>query len=243
VDASVKTDGLAVRRIAFLQRIEPSTEQGEDLDTARLVTRFQAGDREAFAELYTRHFDRVYGYLRVAVKSAHEAEDLAQQVFMRVFEALPRYERRAQPFRAWLFVLVRNAAISALRKNHGIEVEDPVELDRHRDASAPADDALPVLSWISDRDLMLFVERLPLAQRQVLLLRYMLDLSNVQIAEILERTPMDVGKLHHRAVEFLRARLQAVGRAPRHTERAQWRRKTTRVQVLRSRRFALTPRM
>ncbi|MDX6662461.1 MAG: polymerase sigma-70 factor, subfamily [Solirubrobacterales bacterium] len=230
-------------KISFVERLDATAQQLEDLDTARLVTRFQAGDRDAFATIYSRHFDRVYGYLKVAVKSSHEAEDLAQQVFMNLFEALPRYERRKQPFRAWLFVLVRNQAISSLRKHNNIDVEDPAQLDRRREGAGlnGGEDTLPVLDWITDRDLMIFVERLPLPQRQVLLLRYMLDLSNNQIAEILDRTPMDVGKLHHRAFTFLRDRLQAVGRAPEQRHHpAQWRRRTTRVQVLRSRRFALT---
>jgi hypothetical protein len=120
-------------QLVFVERLEPSTEQLEDRDTARLVTRFQAGDKDAFAALYMRYFDRVYSYLRVALRDAHEAEDGAQQAFMQVLEALPRYERRgSSPFRSWLFVIVRNCALGHLRKTGRIELEDVETLNMRR---------------------------------------------------------------------------------------------------------------
>jgi iron uptake system EfeUOB component EfeO/EfeM len=101
------------KRIVFVERVEPSAEHMADLDSARIVTRFQSGDADAFTALYMRYFDRVYSYLRVLFREdSHEAEDLTQQVFVRAFEALPRYERRSQPFRAWLFTIARNLAMT-----------------------------------------------------------------------------------------------------------------------------------
>jgi RNA polymerase sigma-70 factor (ECF subfamily) len=228
--------------IAFAERIERTPEHLEDLDTARLVTRFQAGDADSFTALYRRYFDRVYGYLRVAFRDAHQAEDAAQQVFTQVFEALPRYERRRQPFRAWLFRIVRNHTLAHLRKEARTEATDPTVIDEQREANGdrePATEDLSVLAWISDRDLMMFAERLPLAQRQVLVLRYMLDMTDVEIAEVLGRSAVDVRTLQHRALRFLEARLRAVGRAPARRERAPWRRRTRQAPVLRRRRFAI----
>jgi DNA-directed RNA polymerase specialized sigma24 family protein len=96
-----------------------------------------------------------------------------------------------------------------------------------------------VLDWISDRELVLFVDRLPLAQRQVLLLRYMLDLTHAQIAEVLDRTPDDVRALHSRALRFLRTRLAALGRDARHGTRSRAMRPVREARVLRHRRFVL----
>ena len=112
-------------QVAFYERIEASPEQAEDLDTARLVTRIQSGDRDAFASLYARYFDRVYGYMRVFLNDRHEAEDAAQQVFIKVMEALPRYEHRKEPFRGWLFVIVRNYSISQVKKQGRTDVVAP----------------------------------------------------------------------------------------------------------------------
>ncbi|MDX6653055.1 MAG: hypothetical protein QOJ38_1836 [Solirubrobacterales bacterium] len=228
-------------QLVFAERIERSSEHLEDLDTARLVIAFQAGDQDAFTCLYQRYFDRVYGYLRVAFRDTHQAEDAAQQVFMQVFEALPRYERRPQPFRAWLFRIVRNRTLGELKKNARFEVADPAEIDERREAESNGGDhhQIGALEWISDRDLILFAERLPLAQRQVLVLRYMLDLTDAEIAEVLGRTAVDVRTLQHRALRFLEKRLRAVGRAPSQRERAPWRRRTRQAPVLRRRRFAI----
>jgi RNA polymerase sigma-70 factor (ECF subfamily) len=190
-------------------------EAEEDLDSARQVEDFQNGDNEAFSVLYSRYFDRVFGYLRVAFKDEHEAEDGTQQVFTQVFEALPGYERRKQPFRAWLFVVVRNYAVSFLAKQNRIEIVDPAELDRRREAVAPpvdSDAELRTLSWITDSEMLVFVERLPVVQRQVLALRFMMDLSLKQSAEVLGRTSNDIAALQHRAIVFLRTRLNALGR-------------------------------
>lgn len=199
------------QRLVFVERLDLGAELREDLDTARIVTRWQAGDRAVFAELYTRYFDRVYAYLRIALNDAHEAEDATQQVFIQMMEALSRYELRSTPVRGWLFRIVRNSAISHARRSGRMRVEEPSALDQRREARE--DQSQPqVLEWMSDSDMVVLVERLPLAQRQVLLLRYMLDLSFQEIADILYRSPEAVRQLHQRALDSLRARLDALGR-------------------------------
>jgi RNA polymerase sigma-70 factor (ECF subfamily) len=234
------TDGQRPGEIVlFCERITPSAEQLEDLDTARLVTRIQAGASAEFATLYSRYFDRVYGYLRVILNDRHEAEDAAQQVFMQVLEALPRYERRGQPFRAWLFVSVRNLALYQLRKLRRSEAQDPAEIDRSRENGGSTEADLSAIGWISDNDLLLFVERLPAAQRQVLLLRFMLDLPSKEIATILDRSPEDVRMLQARALRFLNSRLSALGRGPRSERPIRSRQYLRQAPVLRGRRFAL----
>ena len=208
-------------RVVWVQRAQPSDEQLEDADTARLVTRIQAGDREAFAGLYMRYFDRVFSYLKLMFRDdPHEAEDITQQVFTKLIEALPRYERRTQPFRGWLFVIVRNEALQRLAVRGRSDVLEPEELARRQeDPDGDPEAALGELRWITDRELLMFVERLPLAQRQVLLLRHMLDLPATEVARILGRTPVDVRALDYRARRYLSTRLAAVGRAPTCGER------------------------
>jgi RNA polymerase sigma-70 factor (ECF subfamily) len=225
--------------LVFIERIEPTGQHAEDLDSARLVTRFQSGDETAFATLYMRYFDRIYSYLRVALTSPADAEDACQQVFTEIFEALPRYERRKQPFRAWLFVIARNSAIDHLRKHGRIELADADEINRRRDRGAEDDGRLQALDWISDRELLLFIERLPLQQRQVLVLRYMLDLKVNEVAEIMGTTPNHVSVLQHRALGFLRERLAALGRTARDECAPRYRRRVPQAQVLRTRRFVL----
>jgi RNA polymerase sigma-70 factor (ECF subfamily) len=226
-------------RLVFVERLAPTTTDAEDAETARLVTRIQAGESDLFSELYLRYFSRVYGYVRVALNDPHEAEDVTQQVFIKVLEALPRYERRGQPFRAWLFTVVRNATVSHLRKHGRTETTDPDEIARRRENGEEDTASVSVLNWISDRDLVILVERLPASQRQVLVLRFLLDLRVSEVARILDLSPNHVSQLQHRALEFLEERLRSLGREPVPGRRVRIRRRVRQATVLRSRKYAL----
>jgi RNA polymerase sigma-70 factor (ECF subfamily) len=222
--------------LVFLFRQAPSAADEEDRDSARLVTRYQAGDEAAFAELYMRYFNRIYSYLRMALHQDQDAQDATQDVFTRVLIALPRYERRGPPFRAWLFTIVRNLALDRLRQQHRIELLDPANLPD----DGVADQDRPALAWISDRRLLLLIERLPEPQRQVLILRYMLDLGTSEIAEIMKLAPNHVSVLHFRALRFLRERLdRKQPRGEPGEERSHMRRLRHASPVTTSRRLAL----
>jgi RNA polymerase sigma-70 factor (ECF subfamily) len=234
-------------RVDFSRRMDATAQDREDEDTARLVTRFQAGDREAFAALYERYFERVYAYLHVAFRRRHEAEDATQQVFTQVFEKLHTYQRRSQPFRAWLFRVVRNYALRQLELQERVEPVDPAELDRRREVAAGPHSPLESLDWINDKDLLVFFERLPLAQRQALLLRFMLDMPSDEAAAVMGRDASDVRTLQHRAIAFLRQRLSAVRAAQEAPVEIKRRDRTARRQVrlapvMRARRYSLTKR-
>jgi RNA polymerase sigma-70 factor (ECF subfamily) len=225
--------------VFFSSRLGPDDEQAEDLDTARLIVRIQAGEAGEFARLYSRYFDRVYSYLRALFNDPHEAEDAAQDVFIKVLNALPGYKHRREPFRAWLFAIVRNHAISELRKRARLELVEPAEI-ANQVAEQSSGEELRTLSWLSDSDLMLFVERLPLVQRQALVLRYMFDLPASDIAAILGLSPTNVRAIQSRAIAFLRKRLVAIGRAPSGPgTRIEVLARTRQAYVLRKRRYSL----
>jgi RNA polymerase sigma-70 factor (ECF subfamily) len=164
-------------------------------------------------------------------------------VFIQVFESIPSYERRpGRPFRAWLFAIARNHALTQMRRLQRVAPVEPATIESERDRAPDREASVDeVLGWISDPELMMFVERLPLAQRQVLVLRYMLDLSDEQIADLLKRSAGEIRMLRSRALRFLRQRLEALrcGRS-RSALGAPWRRRLREAPVLRSRRFALT---
>jgi RNA polymerase sigma-70 factor (ECF subfamily) len=228
--------------LRFVRRMEPSGQKLEDRDTARVVARYQAGDREAYAILYKRYFSRVFGYLRVVLNNPHDAEDAAQEVFANVLAALPKYKAGSRPFRAWLFRIVRNQALDELRAGGREDLLAPEDLDEARERTGEVEEPdLPVLDWITDRDLSIFVERLTLQQRQVLLLRYLMGMRSEEIAETLGITAPQVRGLQRRAVDFLRERMVAIGREPKGVRRPEMQRFRKQAQVLRNRRFALDP--
>jgi RNA polymerase sigma factor (sigma-70 family) len=146
--------------------------------------------------------------------------------------------RRSQPFRHWLFVIVRNTAYTELTKRTNVDIVDPAEMTRRRGAET-YEDGLQALDWIADRELRMFIDRLPLSQQQILMLRYTLDLNSEEIGGILGMTAAQVRSQKRRAFNFLQERLVAIGRETRRGDRARIRSFRPQQHVLRSRRFAL----
>ena len=204
----------ALSAIAGVEFVSPKPGEDKRLATAeslRLVVRFQLGEPEAFRDIYVRHFDGVYGYLLTALHDSHEAEDGAQEVFIRAMRGLERYEFRGTPFEAWLFRIVRNHTLNVKRRAAHVSPAEPARIDlwrddRHSRAEAGSGRAK------RDQDMLVFIERLPLSQRQVLVLRYMVGLDWADIAVVLDRSGGAVRQLEQRAFTYLRKRLEAVER-------------------------------
>lgn len=100
---------------------EPSEAQ-QDLD---LISRCQKGDSRAFEDLVTRHRGRVYAMIQNMVKNEADAWDLSQEVFVKVWKALPRFEARAK-FTTWLYRVVHNVVYDWVRKR---KIESAGEFD------------------------------------------------------------------------------------------------------------------
>jgi RNA polymerase sigma-70 factor (ECF subfamily) len=206
-------------QLLFVERVQATSGDAEDADTRGLILRAQTGDMDAFGSLYLRYFDRVYAYARAALRDPHEAEDVTQQVFVNVMKALPRYEVRSDtPFRLWLFRITRNAVLRALTHSRRVDIEDPTQLDRRLENPSP--ESRSSLDWLSDHDLAQLVERLPLAQRQVILLRYVFEFPTDEIASALGRSPLAIRMLEHRAMRALEARLAAFRSKPARSDHA-----------------------
>lgn len=189
----------------FVERIEPSSQQLEDVQAARLVNRAQAGDSTAVGELYSMYCDRVFAYVQLTLRDSHESEDVAQESFMRMIQSLSRYERQETPFRGWLFRIVRNLAIDRSRQRARLRIEEPTVLTSRREAVV-AEPSTGV--WLADDRLMTAVGSLPLAQRQAVTLRYLLDFSTNEIAELMGRSAEATRQLQQRAMSNLRDRLE-----------------------------------
>ncbi len=102
----------------------------DQLDDRSLVERILGGDRDQFALLVSRYEKRVINYVYRITHRYEEAHDLAQEIFVKVYLALDRYDPKYQ-FSTWLFRIAQNSAIDALRKKSIIEVPlaRPVEED------------------------------------------------------------------------------------------------------------------
>ena len=164
-----------------------------------LVARAQAGDREALEELYLEHFDRIYSYLHMTVGNRHDAEDLTTQTFLRMLESIRKFQWGTAPFSAWLFRIAHNLAMDHFRARRRWQPEEEVPEPDQVESSAE-EEALKILSSESMFDL---IDQLSDEQRQVLILKFVFDFSNLEAATVLDKTEGAVKSLQHRALASL----------------------------------------
>jgi RNA polymerase sigma-70 factor (ECF subfamily) len=171
-----------------------------------LVERAQAGDRDALEELYLEHFDRIYSYLHMTVGNRHDAEDLTTQTFLRMLESIGRFRWGSAPFSAWLFRIAHNLAMDHFRSRRRWQPEEEVPEPPGVVESSAEEEAFRVLSSQSMFDL---IEGLSDEQRQVLILKFVFDFSNVEAATVLDKTEGAVKSLQHRALASLQKQMQS----------------------------------
>ena len=169
----------------------------------RLVEAAQGGDPEAFGALFDRYHGPVYRYVAARVGRPSDAEDLAQLVFVKALEALPRYERRGVPFGGWLFRLARNVVIDHIRTRREHVTIDLV-VEKSSDVGGPDD--LAVLRQEMD-SVAIALRRLTPEQREAIELRFFAGLSAKEAAEAMGRQEGTVRGLQFRAIAALRREL------------------------------------
>ncbi len=178
----------------------PRTEQLV-LDAA---VRAKAGEQDALRFLYLRYSDNVYGYVCSIVRDEHDAEDVTQQVFAKLPNALGRYEPRAVPFSAWILRVAHNAAIDHVRARRSIPCEE---------VRSPEIEAEDVARDRCDA-LRAALSTLPPDQREVLVLRFIAGMSPGEIADRMGRSEDAIHGLQHRGRRSLRKELQRLDSAP-----------------------------
>jgi len=174
-----------------------------------VVDAARVGDQAALSELYTLYFPRVYRYILARTGNPYDAEDLAEEVFLRVLDSIERFQWRQAPFSAWLFRIAHNAVISQRRR------------DGARGRPAPLSDGLPVgtqgpeelvANRMAINEVMRAAQSLPESQRQVIALRFAAGLSVAETARALGKGEGNVKVIQHKAIAKLR---QMLGQKPK----------------------------
>ena len=162
-------------------------------------------NRAAFAVLYRRYLDRVYGYAFYQLGDHHDAEDATERTFLAALAALGEFRDTGSTFRAWLFRIAHNTIANA----HRTRARRPtVALPQAWDRPAPdADPARLVGRGEELRELLALIDQLPDDRRQVILLRFVDELTSREIGVVLERSEGAVRVLLHRALRELAGRL------------------------------------
>src|SRR5437764_6691111 len=184
----------------------------EDAEDVRLMRQVGRGDTRAFEELIQKHQALVTGTIARMLGSNSDVEDIAQQVFIRVWRSAPRYKHRAK-FTTWLLKITRNLVFNELRrtKRHPHVPFQPS--DTAAEEWPIKDDVIPgpdtsLLENELQRAIESAITRLPETQRMALVLRRYEELSYEEIADVLDVTVPAIKSLLFRARTELRERLK-----------------------------------
>jgi RNA polymerase sigma-70 factor (ECF subfamily) len=163
------------------------------------------GDRDAFGLLYERYVERIFNYVYYRTGNLHDAEDLTARVFQRAMNHIQKYTDRGVPFSAWLYRIAHNLVANWHR-------------DRSRKQEIPLDD-LPILPTKGDHPeknlvrsqeqeaLLRMIRKLPSERQNLLILKFVEDMSNAEIGAIMGRSEGAVKSLYHRTLLVLRDQL------------------------------------
>jgi RNA polymerase sigma-70 factor (ECF subfamily) len=191
----------------------PSLAEGDDgPDDVSLMLRVKSGDLEAFEALVTRHQHSVVGTAAKMLGGVAEAEDIAQQVFVRVWKSAARYEPSAK-FTTWLMTITRNLVFNELRRRR-----------RTRQVSMDTDEGDPIRQQFVDEEALAPSEKmleaelqdaidaavagLPENQRLAIVLRRFEGMPYEEIAKVLKTSVPAVKSMLFRARSELKVRLK-----------------------------------
>lgn len=172
-----------------------------------LALRSADGDESAFAEIYGTLLDPVFRYLFWNLNSREDAEDLAEEVFLKCLVNIGGYDPKRGPFKAWAFRIAHNLLVDHQRRQGRRGQEELREDLRDRTSSAPES----LEEEERARAVRETLEELPSNQRQVIAMKYFAEMSNAEVAKAMGRSEGAVNALQHRALRRLGRMLEERG--------------------------------
>ncbi|MEK7630035.1 MAG: sigma-70 family RNA polymerase sigma factor [Patescibacteria group bacterium] len=167
----------------------------------KIVKKAKKGDDKAFGELYDTYMPRIYRFIFLKVKRKQDAEDLSHQVFLSAWQNIQSYEFRGFPFSSWLYRIAGNAVIDYYRtwKNNASLDNMPEDYFSENPELAKNVDAVMDIQFVKT-----FLHKLESDQQNVLIMKFVDDLSNKEIAEALGKKEGAVRVIQHRALKQLK---------------------------------------
>ncbi|WP_339276448.1 sigma-70 family RNA polymerase sigma factor [Paenibacillus sp. FSL W8-0426] len=183
------------------------TQHMPEIPEDELVRRIVAGEKQLFAIIVDRYKNKVFGLLRGMGASHQDAQDLAQDVFIRVYRYLAT-RREGSSFSAWIYTIAVNRMRDFIRQQKPVMVADALELVEAAEEGTPEK---TVLQQEMKREIVQQLDRLPEAYRLVLLLKYTNELSYEEIARITGMNQLQVRNALYRGKKALRKQMDRKG--------------------------------
>ena len=171
------------------------------MEDTNLLARAQAGDKDAFGHLYERYLDDIYHYLFYRVSGEQDAEDLTEKVFLKAWRALTSYPPQQISFRVWIYRIAHNTAVDYYRTRKKTADFDQLEEVQSDEMMRPEQ----VVS-VNERNhsLLEAIKQLKEDHQDVLLCRFVVELTHLETAAVMERSEGAVRTLQFRALDALR---------------------------------------
>ncbi len=171
-------------------------------DERELVLRAKKGDSAAFGVLYDRHLPAIYRFILIKVGGAKaEAEDLTHEVFLSAWRNIGRYEFRGFPFTSWLYRIARNTVIDRYRtakKNINLDAVAEDVLAEPSEAGEKIDAAFTAAQ------IRIHLAKLEPTYQDVLIMKFVDELTNREIAAALQKSEGAIRVIQHRALKQLK---------------------------------------
>lgn len=188
------------------ERLLKHTRNLKRLQDSELVEFARAGDKHAFGELYERYLEKIYNYVYYRTGNHHDAEDLTARVFFRAMAHIQNYTERGVPFQAWLYRIAHNLVANWHRDSGRRKI---IPLDEFIASNLKTEAPDRYAEDKQEREsLLAAIRRLPEDRQQLLLLKFVDELSNSEIGAIMDRTEGAIKSLYHRTLIALRDELQ-----------------------------------
>jgi RNA polymerase sigma-70 factor (ECF subfamily) len=180
--------------------------QWHDLDDNQLIIYAKEGEAEAFGELYERHVNAVYRFLYARLDNSMDAEDFTEEVFLRAWNSLAGYRERGVPFLAFLLIIARNVLIDHYRRNGRSPQQLTIDDIQLRDSN-PEPSEVTAMN-LKHQEIRQALRQLRDDYQEVLVLRFLNDLSPNETAKVMKRSTGAVRVLQHRAIVALRKTME-----------------------------------
>lgn len=160
------------------------------------------GDEEAFSVLYRENVKKIYNYIYYRTGNRHEAEDLTARVFQRALGHITRYRKTNVPFSAWLYRIAHNLVANWHRdssRHKEVPIEDQVDLKVKTEMPERQIENRQEIEY-----LLAAIRKLPNDRQMLLILKYVEDLPNKEVGEIMGKSEGAIKSLYHRTLHELR---------------------------------------
>lgn len=176
-----------------------------ETDPKELMRLAKEGDSDAFAKIYMLYFVPVFRYIHVRIKNKQLVEDLTQTVFLKVYQSIPRFEEQNRSPLCYFFTVARNTVIDHARKKKDVLIGD------WEKEMLPASQVAEGPEKIVQKNetiatVQQAIKELTEDQREVIILKFIDELPNQEIALLLGKTEEAVRQLQCRALKALRER-------------------------------------